>query len=92
MLPKKLSTMIDSGGLHDPCQPSEDPPGYAPRGGYLMGLAEEAIKETKRRKVEKEIAVHALALKDCKDKISSRRYEHLVNRLAELKSQLNSNH
>ena len=56
-----------------------------------MGLAEEAIKETRRRKVEKEIAVLALALKDYKDKISSRRYEQLMNRLAELKSQLNSN-
>ncbi len=56
-----------------------------------MGLAEEAIKETRRRKVEKEIAVLALALKDYKDKISTRRYEQLMNRLAELKSQLNSN-
>ena len=56
-----------------------------------MGLAEEAIKETRRRKVEKEIAVLALALKDYKDKISTRRYEQLINRLAELKSQLNSN-
>ena len=56
-----------------------------------MGLAEEAIKETRRRKVEKEIAVLALALKDYKDKITIRRYEQLMNRLAELKSQLNSN-
>ena len=56
-----------------------------------MGLAEEAIKETRRRKVEKEIAVLALALKDYKDKISTRRYDQLMNRLAELKSQLNSN-
>ena len=83
--------MIDPGGLHDPSQPSEAPPGYAPRGDFLMGLAEEAIKETRRRKVEKEIAVLALALKDYKDKISTRRYEKLINRLAELKSQLNSN-
>ncbi|MCB4378219.1 hypothetical protein [Synechococcus sp. MU1650] len=83
--------MIDPRGLHDPSQPSDDAPGYAPRGDFLMGLAEEAIKETRRRKVEKEIAVLALALKDYKDKISSRRYEQLMNRLAELKSQLNSN-
>ena len=56
-----------------------------------MGLAEEAIKETRRRKVEKEIAVLSSALKDGKDKMSSRRYEQLMNRLAKLKSQLNSN-
>ena len=83
--------MIDPGGLHDPSQPSDDPPGYAPRGAFLMGLAEEAIKETRRRKVEKEIAVLSSALKDGKDKMPSRRYKQLMNRLAKLKSQLNSN-
>ena len=83
--------MIDPGGLHDPSQQSDDPPGYAPRGDFLMGLAEEAIKETRRRKVEKEIAVLSSALKDGKDKMSTRRYEQLMNRLAKLKSQLNSN-
>ena len=83
--------MIDPGGLHDPSQPSEVPPGYAPRGDFLMGLAEEAIKETRRRKVEKEIAVLSSALKDGKDKMSSRRYKQLMNRLAKLKSQLKSN-
>ena len=83
--------MIEPGGLHNPSQPSEDPPGYSPRGDFLMGLAEEAIKETKRRKVEKEIAVLSSALKDGKDKMSSRRYKQLMNRLAKLKSQLKSN-
>ena len=83
--------MIDPGGLHDPSQPSDDPPGYAPRGDFLIGLAEEAIKETRRRKVEKEIAVLSSALKDGKDKMPSRRYKQLMNRLAKLKSQLNSN-
>ena len=83
--------MIDPGGLHDPSQPSDDPPGYAPRRDFLMGLAEEAIKETRRRKVEKEIAVLSSALKDGKDKMPSRRYKQLMNRLAKLKSQLNSN-
>tara|TARA_B100001778_G_C18087383_1_gene405825 strand:+ start:83 stop:337 length:255 start_codon:yes stop_codon:yes gene_type:complete len=83
--------MIDPGGLHDPSQPSDDPPGFAPRGDFLMGLAEEAIKETRRRKVEKEIAVLSSALKDGKDKMPSRRYKQLMNRLAKLKSQLNSN-
>ena len=83
--------MIDPGGLHDPSQQSDDPPGYAPRGDFLMGLAEEAIKETRRRKVEKEIAVLSSALKDGKDKMPSRRYKQLMNRLAKLKSQLNSN-
>ena len=82
--------MIDPGGLHDPSQPSDDPPGFAPRGDFLMGLAEEAIKETRRRKVEKEIAVLSSALKVGKDKMSNRRYEQLMNRLARLKSQLNS--
>ena len=77
--------------MHDPSQPSDDPPGYAPRGDFLMGLAEEAIKETRRRKVEKEIAVLSSALKDGKDKMPSRRYKQLMNRLAKLKSQLNSN-
>ena len=56
-----------------------------------MGLAEEAIKETRRRKVEKEIAVLSSALKDGKDKMPSRRYKQLMKRLAKLKSQLNSN-
>ena len=83
--------MIDPGGLHDPSQQSDDPPGYAPRGDFLMGLAEEAIKETRRRKVEKEIAVLSSALKDGKDKMPSRRYKQLMNHLAKLKSQLNSN-
>ena len=83
--------MIDPRGLHDPSQPSDDAPGYAPRGDFLMGLAEEAIKETRRRKVEKEIAVLSSALKDGKDKMPSRRYKQLMNRLAKLKSQLNSN-
>ena len=83
--------MIDPGSLHDPSQPSDDPPGFAPRGDFLMGLAEEAIKETRRRKVEKEIAVLSSALKDGKDKMPSRRYKQLMNRLAKLKSQLKSN-
>jgi hypothetical protein len=90
MLLKKLSTMIDSGSLHGQDQPGEDPPSYAPRGDFLMGLAEEAIKETRRRKIEREMTILVSALKDYKDKISNRRYEQLMNRLARLKRQLNS--
>ena len=55
-----------------------------------MGLAEEAIKETRRRKIEREMTILVSALKDYKDKISNRRYEQLMNRLARLKSQLSS--
>jgi hypothetical protein len=55
-----------------------------------MGLAEEAIKETRRRKIEREMTILVSALKDYKDKISNRRYEQLMNRLARLKRQLNS--
>ena len=55
----------------------EDPPCYAPRGDFLIGLAQEALSFTKRRKLEKEIAVIKSALKGHDDKPTTRRAEQL---------------
>ena len=68
----------------------EDPPCYAPRGDFLIGLAQEALSFTRRRKLEKEIAVIKSALKDHDDKTTSRRAEQLKTRLDKLRDELNS--
>ena len=67
----------------------EDSPCYAPRGDFLIGLAQEALSFT-RRKLEKEIAVIKSALKDHDDKPTSRRAEQLKTRLDKLRYELNS--
>ena len=69
---------------------AEDAPCYAPRGDFLIGLAQEALSFTKRRKLEKEIAVIKSALKGHDDKPSTRRAEQLKTRLYKLKDELNS--
>ena len=48
--------MIDpeDGPAHN--ESAEDAPCYAPRGDFLIGLAQEALSFTRRRKLEKEIA------------------------------------
>ena len=51
----------------------EDAPCYAPRGDFLIGLAQEALSSTRRRKLDKEIAVIKSALKAHDDKPTSRR-------------------
>ena len=68
----------------------EDPPCYAPRGDFLIGLAQEALSFTRRRKLEKEIAVIKSALKGHDDKRTTRRAMQLNIRLDKLKNELNS--
>ena len=69
---------------------AEDAPCYAPRGDFLIGLAQEALSFTRRRKLEKEIAVIKSALKAHDDKPTSRRAEQLKTRLDKLRYELNS--
>ena len=68
----------------------EHAPCYAPRGDFLIGLAQEALSFTSRRKLEKEIAVIKSALKGHYDKPTSRRAEQLKTRLDKLRDELNS--
>ena len=69
---------------------AEDAPCYAPRGDFLIGLAQEALSFTRRRKLEKEIAVIRTALKGYEDKPTTRRAKQLKTRLDQLKNELNS--
>lgn len=69
----------------------EDPPCYAPRGDFLIGLAQEALSFTRRRKLEKEIAVIKSALKGHDNKPTTRRARQLKTRLDELEDELKSN-
>ena len=82
--------MIDpeDGPAHN--ESPEDAPCYAPRGDFLIGLAQEALSFTKRRKLEKEIAVIKSALKGHEDKSSTRRAQQLKTRLNKLKEELSS--
>ena len=82
--------MIDpeDGPAHN--ESAKDAPCYAPRGDFLIGLAQEALSFTKRRKLEKEIAVIKSALKGHDDKHTTRRAEQLKTRLDKLKEELNS--
>ena len=68
----------------------EDAPCYAPRGDFLIGLAQEALSFTRRRKLEQEIAVIKSALKGHDDKPTTRNAEQLKNRLGKLMDELNS--
>ena len=68
----------------------EDAPCYAPRGDFLIGLAQEALSFTRRRKLEKEIAVIKSALKGHDNKPTTRRARQLKTRLDKLKDELNS--
>ena len=82
--------MIDpeDGPAHN--ESAEDAPCYAPRGDFLIGLAQEALSFTERRKLEKEIAVIKSALKGHDDKRTTRRAMQLKTRLDKLKEELNS--
>ena len=71
-------------------EPAEDAPCYAPRGDFLIGLAQEALSFTRRRKLEKEIACIRTALKGYEDKPTTRRAKQLKTRLDQLKNELNS--
>ena len=89
-MPRKPWIMIDpeDGPAHN--ESAEDAPCYAPRGDFLIGLAQEALSFTRRRKLEKEIAVIKSALKEHDDKPTSRRAEQLKTRLDKLRDELNS--
>ena len=82
--------MIDpeDGPAHN--ESAEDAPCYAPRGDFLIGLAQEALSFTRGRKLEKEIAVIKSALKGHDNKPTTRRTEQLKTRLDKLKDELNS--
>ena len=69
----------------------EDAPCYAPRGDFLIGLAQAALSLTRRRKLEKEIAVIKSALKGHDEKPTTRRAQQLKTRLDKLKDELKSN-
>ena len=89
-MPTKRWIMIDPEGLPAHDKSAEDTPCYAPRGDFLIGLAQEALYFTRRRKLEKEIAVIKSALKGHYDKPTSRRAEQLKTRLEKLRDELNS--
>ena len=82
--------MTDPEGLLGQNELDEHPPSYAPRGDFLIGLAQEALAVTKRRKLENEITVISSALKGRGDKPKTRRFQQLKNRLEKLKHELNS--
>ena len=90
MLPRKPWIMIDPEDAPAPNESTEDAPCYAPRGDFLIGLAQEALSFTKRRKLEKEIAVIKSALKGHGDKPTTRRAMQLKTRLDKLQEELNS--
>ena len=83
--------MIDpeDAGAHNDFK--EDAPCYAPRGDFLIGLAQEALSFTRRRKLEKEIAVIKSALKGHDNKPTTRCARQLKTRLDELEDELKSN-
>ena len=82
--------MIDpeDGPAHN--ESAEDAPCYAPRGDFLIGLAQEALSFSRRRKLEKESAVIKTALKGHEDKSTTRRAQQLKTRLNKLKEELSS--
>ena len=91
MSPKKPWIMIDPEDAAAHNESAEDAPCYAPRGDFLIGLAQEALSFTRRRKLEKEIAVIKSALKGHDDKPMTRRAKQLKTRLNELEDELKSN-
>ena len=87
---RKPWIMIDPEDAAAYNESKEDAPRYAPRGDFLIGLAQEALSFTRRRKLEKEIAVIKSALKGHDNKPTTRRAEQLKTRLDKLKDELNS--
>ena len=90
MSPKKPWTVIDPEDAPAHNESAEDAPCYAPRGDFLIGLAQEALSFTRRRKLEKEIAVIKSALKGHDDKPTTRRARQLKTRLDKFKKELGS--
>ena len=87
---RKPWIMIDPEDAAAYKESKEDAPCYAPRGDFLIGLAQEALFFTRRRKLEKEIAVIKSALKGHDNK-PTRRARQLKTRLDELEDELKSN-
>ena len=87
---RKPWIMIDPEDAAAHNESKEDAPCYAPRGDFLIGLAQEALSFTRRRKLEKEIAVIKSALKGHDDKPTTRRAQQLKTRLNKLKEVLSS--
>ena len=87
---RKPWIMIDPEDAAACNESKEDAPCYAPRGDFLSGLAQEALSFTRRRKLEKEIAVIKSALKGHDNKPTTRRARQLKTRLDKLKDELNS--
>ena len=90
MLPRKPWIRIDPENAPAHNESAEDAPCYAPRGDFLIGLAQEALSFTKRRKLEKEIAVIKSALKGHDDKPTTRRARQLNTRFDKFKKELGS--
>ena len=90
-MPRKLCIMINPKEVPAQQEAVINAPCYAPRGDFLIGLAQEALSFTRRRKMEKEIAVIKSALKGHDDKNTTRRAEQLKTRLDELENELKSN-
>ena len=83
--------MIDPEDAPAQNESGDDLPCCAPRGDFLIGLAQEALSFTRRRKLEKEIAVIKSALKGHDNKPTTRRARQLKTRLDELEDELKSN-
>ena len=77
--------MIDPEEAFAQQESGEDPPCYAPRSDFLIDLAQEALSFTRRRKLEKEIAVIKSALKSHDDKPSNICAEQLKTSLDKLR-------
>ena len=90
-MPRKPWFMIDPDDATAHNESAENAPCYAPRGDFLIGLAQEALSFTRRRKLEKEIAVIKSALKGHDNKPTTRRARQLKTRLDELEDELKSN-
>ena len=90
MSPKKPLIMIDRKDAPAQQEAGVDPPCYAPRGDCLIGLAQEALSFTRRRKLEKEITMIKSALRGNDDKPTTRHAEQLKTRLDKLMNELNS--
>ena len=82
--------MIDSENAPAHNESAEDAPCYAPRGDFLIELAQEALSCSMRRKLEKEIAVLRSALKVHENRPTTRLAKQLKNRLDKLKNELNN--
>ena len=88
MSPKKPWIMIDPEASAAHNESREDASCYAPWADFLIGLAQEPLSFTKRRKLEKEIAVIKSALKGHDDKPTTRRARQLKTRLDKFKKEL----